>query len=809
MGKAITPEEVDSEALDFPSEPTRARGRQATEWAEELADQLAPLLKAGAPLRTGAEVRILAAQAGEIRNAAYDGVDHVVVPVVALVEGVIHAVNAPKPELVLAQEFAVGYLGWNGRPVVPNHPMRNGIQVSANDPAILEQEAIGQVFNAGLDIANKRLLMEAWINPVKAEKSEHGRALMERIRRKQPIEVSVGTFVLNEPTQGQFGDKRYASVWRQIIPDHLALLPEGTTGACSIKMGCGAFRPAQDGSLILISDPEWSGTITREQEARFKALMDGVDLRALKGAPDGNSKDDHPFTYCMTHVVPAIEDKKGAMDDPKAFCGWWKAQRTAEERDMRTAAEWEEDKHPRDKDGKFSGGPGGDGGEPKGKWSAPDRSIDVSKLPKPPKGKAPGYVRFEDTGKVVPVGNIDSDEDQVKAREIGGGPPTKDGYFPDFTTFDADGNETGGGGGPNSGEDTLKPKKRNAAAVDRAAFGQADEAEEQAELIGYQTMASMLGQSFKALTEAANTVKQLIADENDEAADTSFAGEAAETTLEQARLRAVVAQCSQAIGSINGVQQMAYGLLGPSPVNSVAGYEGKKTEEPVSTSATNADASAAAGAEGAPRAAATAEPRAACACKAGKPGGLTMEKSARIKALIESKVTPWTEADQSYLETQSDERLTALEAHATDLTATAATAAKTDEALKVAETAVAEAKAASEKVLSEDEYLAKAPESVKQIVASHKAAQASRHAALVGTLKTAQAEYTEDELKAMDVASLERLARVAKAQPEATPAFDFSGRGTPRAAASAEDNAVPPPPDVTARIRALRGMASA
>jgi len=72
------------------------------------------------------------AMGSTLRTANFDGREYVVVPVVALVEGVIHPVNSAAPELVLAEEFAKAPNGWNGRPVLWNHPRLNGRRVSAN-----------------------------------------------------------------------------------------------------------------------------------------------------------------------------------------------------------------------------------------------------------------------------------------------------------------------------------------------------------------------------------------------------------------------------------------------------------------------------------------------------------------------------------------------------------------------------------------------------------------------------------------------------------------------------------------------------
>jgi hypothetical protein len=185
-------------------------------------------------------VHLLAA-AGKIRTASYQKRDHIVMPVTALVEGVLHAVNSPIPELVLAEEFGLSAYSWNGRPVMMNHPEIRGQKVSANDPRILEEFSFGHVFNTRA--RNGELTMEAWIDPVRAREMG-GDALrtLERIEiadPNDPIEVSVGVFMVAEATRGVKNGKQYQAVWRHITPDHLAILPEGKVGACSVAMGCG------------------------------------------------------------------------------------------------------------------------------------------------------------------------------------------------------------------------------------------------------------------------------------------------------------------------------------------------------------------------------------------------------------------------------------------------------------------------------------------------------------------------------------------------------------------------------------------
>jgi hypothetical protein len=178
------------------------------------------------------------------RVEQFEGREHLVVPVVALVEGVVRAMNSNGPEMVRAEKFLKQPIGWNGRPVFHGHPMRNGKPVSGNLPEILASQRIGVVFNS--HGADNKLKMEAWIDTTRCESIAP--ELLSRAKAGEPIEISVGTFVDTIEETGVFNNKRYASSWNEIVPDHLALLPEDQEGACSRKMGCGVRVAAGNGS---------------------------------------------------------------------------------------------------------------------------------------------------------------------------------------------------------------------------------------------------------------------------------------------------------------------------------------------------------------------------------------------------------------------------------------------------------------------------------------------------------------------------------------------------------------------------------
>lgn len=219
----------------------------------------ASLQKAGEPIFQGAESRSLEeftlledagitvnarqlhllGATGTSRVEVVDGKEWLVVPTIALMEGVIHPVNARTPEFVSAAVLEKAAPTWNGKPITLGHPTKGGKQCSANDPAIHASHGIGEVRNARYE--NKKLLCESWIDTAKAEKLHP--AMLARLRANEREEVSVGAFVFTDDTVGDFNGKTYKAAWLETKGDHLAFLPGGR-GACSVAMGCGTHRAA-------------------------------------------------------------------------------------------------------------------------------------------------------------------------------------------------------------------------------------------------------------------------------------------------------------------------------------------------------------------------------------------------------------------------------------------------------------------------------------------------------------------------------------------------------------------------------------
>lgn len=168
----------------------------------------------------------------EIRRDTLNGVEHIVVPVIMMVEGV-HS-GSHGPILHMAEDLGRYPESWDGMPVTIGHPKVDGQYVSANSPSVLHDWAVGRIFNT--QIVDSTLKAEAWLNEEDLERISE--VTLERIKNGETIEVSIGIFSDEEMTSGIWNNERYTAIARNYRPNHLALLPD-EVGACSISDGCG------------------------------------------------------------------------------------------------------------------------------------------------------------------------------------------------------------------------------------------------------------------------------------------------------------------------------------------------------------------------------------------------------------------------------------------------------------------------------------------------------------------------------------------------------------------------------------------
>jgi Uncharacterized protein conserved in bacteria (DUF2213) len=238
----------------------------------------------------------------EFRTEEFAGRQYLVVPVVALMEGVIQAVNAPKPELVTAEELSKAPQGWAGRPVTAGHPFLDGIPTSANIPEILEKHSFGVVFNP--EMHDKKLVLEAWLDTNRAAiLGGLAQEVVERINNKEIVEVSVGAFITLEDEEGDYNGKHYSAVWRGIVPDHLAMLSKTSEGACSVEMGCGAARAAE--AALRSSEMPKPETKKRTLKERLFALMSFRSEEVLPGDVSDNTLRD-ALSYVLKEAVQGL-----------------------------------------------------------------------------------------------------------------------------------------------------------------------------------------------------------------------------------------------------------------------------------------------------------------------------------------------------------------------------------------------------------------------------------------------------------------------------------------------------------------------
>lgn len=696
---------------------------------------------------------------GAVRVEKYDGRDHMIVPVVALMDSVIHAVNAPHSERVPLECLQRAAATWNGRPLTLGHPTRNGSQISANDPRVLESQSFGRIFNSR--VQGGKLLMDAYIDIQKAE-AIGGQRMLEKLRNGQMCEVSVGAFVKTLAEAGEYNGKKYKAVWQETLGDHLAFLPDGV-GACSIEMGCGAHRAA---SAALVGVYEVTDT----------------DFRALYN-PD----------------------------------------------------------QPRDEDGKFSGGgPGSGGGGKKLKGETANtrqtssgafryHTVDskgnvVSKHMT--KFKARQYAKKHANETGDRVATVHSKTDKMVGEDF----------------FDMVGYLTGSG--------SFK-KNRVLTRLLRAAglYDSPQEAvtEEVAELVRWNAMLDLcdqLGQSYDAVEDL---IDQLV---EAEAVHATGADEVAEAEIEAAKLDAIRVMCMGMYGTLNGIMNLANLSTGtgndpssvtPHYLEKVRAALGKKmgardlhalqliekldlslngrqlveaTAPVLESLAKYTDCVACKGSgekDGNPCDACDGVGEIKTAEATGDPvvdpEEDNMNKQELIKKITGCPCSGFTEADAKVLEGFTEERLTAL-------AASADARKKTEDDLRAAaDSATTKATELETKVKAleapqtEEEYLAKAPASIRDLVARDKALQAAEKTALVEQLKTAAAgTFTEDELKAKSVDDLRKLAALAKVEVKTV---DYSGRGVPHAlGANDKKDDFTPPNAYEKDLKALQGTAA-
>jgi len=277
-----------------------------------------------------------------VRRDVFEGVEHLVVPVVMICEGVLN------DALVPAAEFGKYPEAWNGRPIPVLHPQENGAYISANRPDVIERNTIGTIFNAR--VVDGKLKADAWINTEKSRRLGYG-DLITQLEAGEIVEVSTGYFSDDEMRAGDYNGAPYSSIHRNIRPDHLALLP-GEIGACSVQDGCGTRVNSKKGSFAMKvneamvtlakalglksncqCEEDQGMDILKEAEGLVKAnMIDAKQLAAIQ-------KMDPADREVMAAFIGALGNMGGEMEEPEGM-----EDMPGEEEDMPLMAQSEKNK---------------------------------------------------------------------------------------------------------------------------------------------------------------------------------------------------------------------------------------------------------------------------------------------------------------------------------------------------------------------------------------------------------------------------------------------------------------------------------
>lgn len=175
-------------------------------------------------------------EAAQARFASKDGKAWLVIPGIAARSIVMN------DELLTGHELQSTLDGWNGVPITLNHPQVSGEMVSAKQGG----DHLGFFGDVTLD--GDKLRGNYWLDVARMVQPD-AMAIFHKFSQALPVETSTGYFRTLEPLPGMHEGKSYTGIQRNIIPDHVAILPDAV-GACSVADGCGAMRLNEQDRLI-------------------------------------------------------------------------------------------------------------------------------------------------------------------------------------------------------------------------------------------------------------------------------------------------------------------------------------------------------------------------------------------------------------------------------------------------------------------------------------------------------------------------------------------------------------------------------
>ncbi|QHJ81795.1 MAG: hypothetical protein [Bacteriophage sp.] len=209
-----------------------------------------------------------------IRRENYNGRDHLILPSYTLPANVVMN-GGLYPE----NEIDAHYTGLEGTLAPLGHPMVNGQFVSAFSPEGLNIGYVG-AWNRNVKKSGNRIYLEKWVDIGKAEESEGGRELLERVAAIErgedvpPIHTSVAVFL--DQVEANEEQKALGADWVAKIKamDHDAILLH-EVGAATPEQGVGLMVNADLATPIKANSGALVGESYRERENRLdRAVRD-------------------------------------------------------------------------------------------------------------------------------------------------------------------------------------------------------------------------------------------------------------------------------------------------------------------------------------------------------------------------------------------------------------------------------------------------------------------------------------------------------------------------------------------------------
>ena len=201
--------------------------------------------------------------AGAVRFERLEGREYLVAPMVMLTEGV-HA-GSLGPIYYPPEQIQKSVHAWNHKPIVVYHPDSG----TACDPIVLENRKVGIILNTIWDDESKKLRAEAWIDIEKAKEVDD--RILDFLEEGKVMEVSTGLFHFGSPEEGVWNGEQYVAVVKDIVADHLALLPD-KVGACSVQDGAGLLQLNEEGNAIWSFDKKYNSVLMKVVQKYLNAM---------------------------------------------------------------------------------------------------------------------------------------------------------------------------------------------------------------------------------------------------------------------------------------------------------------------------------------------------------------------------------------------------------------------------------------------------------------------------------------------------------------------------------------------------------